>query len=118
MGVIVCVGSVDVGILVGDVVVEVCYYKMIVGFMVVIMGFMGDSYMFLDCLGLVEFVYDMCVVLLVVDVVIVVCEVDEKKLLQFQIILCELEELKILCFLFFNKIDCVNKCICEIFVML
>ena len=66
---------------------------------------MGDSYTFLDCPGSVEFVHDMRAVLPAVDVAVVVCELDEKKVPQLQLILRELEDRKIPRILFLNKID-------------
>jgi elongation factor G len=68
-------------------------------------NFMGDSYAFLDCPGSVEFVHDMRAVLPAVDVAVVVCEMDEKKVPQLQLILRELEDQKIPRILFLNKID-------------
>src|SRR5208283_2575153 len=70
--------------------------------------FMGDAYTFLDCPGSVEFVHDMRAALPAVDVAVVVCEMDEKKLPQLQLILRELEDRKIPRVLFLNKIDKVD----------
>ena len=66
---------------------------------------MGDAYTFLDCPGSVEFVHDMRAVLPAIDVAVVVCELDEKKIPQLQLILRELEDRKIPRVLFVNKID-------------
>ena len=68
-------------------------------------NFMGDAYTFLDCPGSVEFAHDMRAVLPAVDAVVVVCEMDEKKVPQLQLILRELEDRKIPRLLFLNKID-------------
>jgi elongation factor G len=68
-------------------------------------NFMGDSYIFLDCPGSVEFVHDMRAVLPAIDAAVVVCEMDEKKVPQLQLILRELEDQKIPRILFVNKID-------------
>ncbi len=68
-------------------------------------SFMGDAYTFLDCPGSVEFAHDMRAVLPAIDVAVVVCEMDEKKVPQLQLILRELEDRKIPRILFVNKID-------------
>jgi elongation factor G len=98
-------GSIEAGNTVGDGSKEARHHKMSVELTAATTTFMGDSYTFIDCPGSVEFVHDMRAVLPVVDVAIVVCEMDEKKVPQLQIILRELEDQKIPRILFLNKID-------------
>jgi elongation factor G len=98
-------GTVEAGNTVGDASKEARYHRMSVELTAATTNFMGDSYIFLDCPGSVEFVHDMRAVLPAVDVAIVVCEMDEKKVPQLQLILRELEEQKIPRILFLNKID-------------
>ena len=98
-------GSIEAGNTVGDSSKEARHHKMSVELTAATTTFMGDSYTFIDCPGSVEFVHDMRAVLPVVDVAVVVCEMDEKKIPQLQIILRELEDQKIPRILFLNKID-------------
>jgi elongation factor G len=98
-------GSVDAGNAVGDASKEARHHRMSVELTVGTVSFMDDAYSFLDCPGSVEFVHDMRAVLPAVDVAVVVCELDEKKMPQLQLILRELEEQKITRILFVNKID-------------
>jgi len=98
-------GTVEAGNTVGDASKEARHHRMSVELTAATTNFMGDSYTFLDCPGSVEFVHDMRAVLPAVDVAIVVCEMDEKKVPQLQLILRELEEQKIPRILFLNKID-------------
>lgn len=98
-------GSIEAGNTVGDGSKEARHHKMSVELTAATTTFMGDSYTFIDCPGSVEFVHDMRAVLPVVDVAVVVCEMDEKKIPQLQIILRELEDQKIPRVLFLNKID-------------
>jgi elongation factor G len=98
-------GSVEAGNTVGDGSKEARDHRMSVELTVATTNFMGDSYTFLDCPGSVEFVHDMRAVLPAIDVAVVVCEMDEKKVPQLQLILRELEEQKIPRLLFLNKID-------------
>jgi elongation factor G len=98
-------GTVEAGNTVGDASKEARHHRMSVELAAATTNFMGDSYTFLDCPGSVEFVHDMRAVLPAVDVAIVVCEMDEKKVPQLQLILRELEEQKISRILFLNKID-------------
>ncbi len=98
-------GTVEAGNTVGDSSHEARHHHMSVELTVATTGFMGDSYTFLDCPGSVEFVHDMRAVLPAIDVAVVVCEMDEKKLPQLQLILRELEDRKIPRILFLNKID-------------
>ena len=98
-------GSVEAGNTVGDGSKEARDHRMSVELTVATTNFMGDSYTFLDCPGSVEFAHDMRAVLPAIDVAVVVCEMDEKKVPQLQLILRELEEQKIPRLLFLNKID-------------
>jgi elongation factor G len=98
-------GSIEAGNTVGDASKEARHHKMSVELSVATTSFMGDTYTFIDCPGSVEFVHDMRAVLPAIDVAIVVCEMDEKKVPQLQLILRELEDQKIPRVLFVNKID-------------
>ena len=104
-GVIPRQGTVEAGNTIGDSSHEARHHRMSVELTVATANFMGDSYTFLDCPGSVEFVHDMRAVLPAVDVAVVVCELDEKKIPQLQLILRELEDQKIPRILFLNKID-------------
>jgi elongation factor G len=98
-------GSIEAGNTVGDGSQEARHHKMSVELSVATTDFMGDAYTFLDCPGSVEFAHDMRAVLPAIDVAVVVCEMDEKKIPQLQLILRELEDKKIPRVLFVNKID-------------
>jgi elongation factor G len=98
-------GTVEAGNTVGDGSKEARHHHMSVELSVATTHFMGDPYSFIDCPGSVEFAHDMRAVLPAVDVAVVVCEVDEKKIPQLQLILRELEDRKIPHILFLNKID-------------
>ena len=104
-GVIPRQGTVEAGNTVGDASKEARHHRMSVELTVATTTFMGDSYSFLDCPGSVEFIHDTRAVLPAIDVAVVVCEMDEKKVPQLQLILRELEEQKIPRILFVNKID-------------
>src|SRR5271155_4955621 len=98
-------GTVDAGNTVGDASKEARHHRMSVELSVATVNFMGDNYSFLDCPGSVEFVHDMRAALPAIDVAVVVCELDEKKIPQLQLILRELEDKKVPRVLFVNKID-------------
>ena len=98
-------GTVEAGTTVGDASKEARHHHMSVELTVATTSFMGDAYSFLDCPGSVEFAHDMRAVLPAIDVAVVVCEMDEKKVPQLQLILRELEDRKIPRVLFVNKID-------------
>jgi len=104
-GVIQRQGTVEAGNTVGDASKESRHHRMSVELSVATTNFMGDTYTFLDCPGSVEFVHDMRAVVPAIDVAVVVCELDEKKIPQLQLILRELEDHKIPRILFLNKID-------------
>ncbi len=98
-------GTVEAGNTIGDGSKEARHHRISVELTVATTNFMGDSYAFLDCPGSVEFAHDMRAVLPAIDVAVVVCEMDEKKIPQLQLILRELEDQKIPRILFLNKID-------------
>src|SRR6202050_574432 len=98
-------GTIEAGNTVGDASKEARHHRMSVELTAATTTFMGDTYTFLDCPGSVEFVHDMRAVLPAIDVAVVVCEMDEKKVPQLQLILRELEDKKIPRILFVNKID-------------
>jgi elongation factor G len=102
-------GTVDAGTTVGDASAEARHHKMSIELSFATTNYLGDNYTFIDCPGSVEFVHDMRAALPAVDVAIVVCEADERKVPQLQLILRELEELKIPRLLFLNKIDKADK---------
>jgi elongation factor G len=102
-------GTVDAGSTVGDASKEARGHKMSVEATFATTNFMGDSYVFVDCPGSIEFIQDMRSVLPAVDAAVVVCEADEKKVPQLQLILRELEAQNISHFLFLNKIDKADK---------
>jgi elongation factor G len=102
-------GSVEAGTSVGDASAEARRHKMGVGLTAATTNFMGESYTFVDCPGSIEFAHDMRAAIPAVDLAVVVCEADERKLPQLQIILRELEDLNIPRLLFLNKIDKANK---------
>src|ERR1700726_475288 len=106
-------GSVDAGTSVGDASPEARRHKMGVGLTTVTTSFNWGSYTFIDCPGSIEFAHDMRPWLPAVDLAVVVCEADERKLPQLQLIMRELEDLGIPRFLFLNKIDRANKRIPE-----
>ncbi len=79
---------------------------------------MGDTFTFLDCPGSVEFAHDTRAVLPAIDVAVVVCEMDEKKVPQLQLILRELEDRKIPRILFVNKIDKADAGVHDVLTLL
>ena len=111
-------GTVEAGSTVGDASKEARHHRMSVELTAATTNFMGDSYTFLDCPGSVEFVHDMRAVLPAVDVAIVVCEMDEKKVPQLQLILRELEDQKIPHVLFLNKIDKADAGVHDVLTLL
>ena len=111
-------GTVEAGNTVGDASKEARHHRMSVELTAATTNFMGDTYTFLDCPGSVEFVHDMRAVLPAIDVAIVVCEMDEKKVPQLQLILRELEDKKIPRILFVNKIDKGNAGVHDVLKLL
>jgi len=111
-------GTIEAGNTVGDASKEARHHRMSVELTAATTNFMGDTYTFLDCPGSVEFVHDMRAVLPAIDVAIVVCEMDEKKVPQLQLILRELEDKKIPRILFVNKIDKGNAGVHDVLKLL
>jgi elongation factor G len=111
-------GTVEAGNTVGDASKEARHHRMSVELTVATTNFMGDSYTFIDCPGSVEFVHDMRAVLPAIDVAVVVCEMDEKKVPQLQLILRELEDRKIPRILFLNKIDKADAGVHDVLTLL
>jgi elongation factor G len=117
-GVIQRQGTIEAGNTVGDASKESRHHRMSVELSVATTNFMGDTYTFLDCPGSVEFVHDMRAVLPAIDVAVVVCELDEKKIPQLQLILRELEDHKIPRILFLNKIDKADAAVHDVLKLL
>src|SRR5271163_2646928 len=117
-GVIPRQGTIEAGNTVGDSTEEARHHRMSTELTVATADFMGDAYTFLDCPGSVEFVHDMRAVLPAIDVAVVVCEMDEKKVPQLQLILRELEDRKIPRILFLNKIDKGNAGVHDVLTLL
>jgi elongation factor G len=117
-GVIQRQGTIEAGNTVGDASKEARHHRMSVELSVATANFMGDTYTFLDCPGSVEFVHDMRAVLPAIDVAVVVCEMDEKKIPQLQLILRELEDRNIPRVLFLNKIDKVDSGVHDVLKLL
>jgi elongation factor G len=111
-------GSIDAGNTVGDGSKEARHHQMSVEISVASTTFKGDTYSFVDCPGSVEFLHDMRAALPAVDVAVVVCELDEKKVPQLLLILRELEDQKIPHLLFVNKIDKADATIHDVLTVL
>jgi elongation factor G len=111
-------GTVEAGNTVSDASKEARHHRMSVELTAATTTFMGEPYTFLDCPGSVEFVHDMRAVLPAVDVVVVVCEMDEKKIPQLQLILRELEDQQIPRILFLNKIDKADAGVHDVLALL
>src|SRR5215813_1732148 len=111
-------GTVEAGTSVGDGSKEARHHVMSVELSFATTTFMGESYTFVDCPGSVEFIHDMRAALPAVDAVVVVCEMDEKKVAQLQLILRELEDQNIPRFLFVNKIDKADSTIHDVLKLL
>jgi elongation factor G len=111
-------GTIEAGNTVGDSSSEARHHRMSVELTVATTTFMDDAYTFLDCPGSVEFAHDMRAVLPAIDVAVVVCEMDEKKVPQLQLILRELEDQKIPRILFVNKIDKADAAVHDVLQLL
>src|SRR5580704_18145946 len=111
-------GAIEAGNTVGDASREARYHKMSVELSVATTSFMGDTFTFLDCPGSVEFAHDMRAVLPAIDVAVVVCEMDDKKIPQLQLILRELEDRKVPRILFLNKIDKADAGVHDVLTLL
>src|SRR6266567_2929997 len=75
-------GTVEAGTAVGDGGAESRHHRMSVELSVASTNFLGDVYTFVDCPGSIEFLHDMRAALPGVDAAVVVCEADERKVLQ------------------------------------
>ena len=102
-------GTVEAGTTVADASAEARGHRMSVELSFATTQYLGDSFTFIDCPGSVEFAHDMRAALPAVDLAVVVCEADERKMPQLQLILRELEDQKIPRILFLNKIDKADK---------
>jgi elongation factor G len=111
-------GTIEAGNTVGDASKEARHHRMSIELTAATTSFMGDNYTFLDCPGSVEFIHDMRAALPAVDVAVVVCEMDEKKLPQLQLLLRELEDNKIPRILFVNKIDKADAGVHDVLTLL
>jgi elongation factor G len=111
-------GSVDAGTSAGDASKEAREHHMSVEMSAATTTFMDESYTFIDCPGSIEFIHDMRAALPAVDAAVVVCEADEKKVLQLQLLLRELEAANIPRFLFLNKIDKADTRVADVLKML
>jgi elongation factor G len=111
-------GTIEAGNTVGDSSAESRHHRMSVELTVATTNFMGDAYAFVDCPGSVELVHDMRAVLPAIDVAVVVCEMDDKKVPQLQLILRELEDRKIPRILFLNKIDKADAGVHDVLTLL
>lgn len=98
-------GSVADGTSVGDASPEARAHKMSVDANVATVDYMGDRYTFIDLPGSVEFAHEARNALQAVDVAVVVCEADERKIPALQLTLRQLEEQGVPHLLFLNKID-------------
>jgi elongation factor G len=117
-GVIARQGTVEAGNTIGDASKEARDHRMSVELTVATANFMGDPYTFLDCPGSVEFIHDMRAVLPAIDVAVVVCEMDEKKIPQLQLVLRALEDQNIPRVLFLNKIDKADAGVHDVIALL
>ncbi|WP_373235949.1 elongation factor G [Cohaesibacter celericrescens] len=103
-------GSVDAGGSVGDSSNEARAHHMSVEANIAETDFMDDTYTFIDCPGSVEFQFESQPALSAVDLAVVVCEPDVKKIPALQVILKSLEERNIPRILFLNKMDkCTSR---------
>ncbi len=98
-------GKVSDGNTVGDASSEARAHGMSVELNVASINYHGDRYTFIDCPGSVEFLQEQIPALPAVDVAIVVCEPDDKKIPALQLILKQLDQLGIPRILFLNKVD-------------
>ena len=90
---------------VGDATPEARDHGMSVELNVADVGFLGDTFTFIDCPGSIEFQHEGALALTGCDAAVVVCEPDPKRVPALQLILKQLEDRGIPRFLFLNKID-------------
>jgi elongation factor G len=81
-------------------------------------GYLGDTFTFVDCPGSIEFQSESSAALAACDAAVVVCEPDEKRVPALQLILKGLEDRGIPHFLFLNKIDSFDARVRDILPML
>ncbi len=98
-------GKISDGNTIGDASAEARAHGMSVEANIASSDFLGDTYTFIDCPGSVEYLQDMRGALPAVDVAIVVCEPDEKKIPALQAILREVEDQGVPHMIFLNKVD-------------
>lgn len=103
---------------VGDASAEARAHLMSVELNIADTSYLGDTFTFLDLPGSVEFQAESLAALPVVDLAIVVCEPDQRRLPALQMILKSLERQNIPHVLFLNKIDSFDKPVREIIPML
>lgn len=106
-------GTVAAGTTVGDAAPEARAHRMGVEANVADCEFMGDRFTFVDCPGSVEYLFEAEGVLAGVDLAIVVCEADEKKIPALQLALKQLEDRGVPHVLFLNKIDKATQSVRE-----
>ncbi len=111
-------GAVREGVPVADLSPEAKAHQMSVEANIGHADYLGDQYTFVDLPGSLEFSHEARDVLPLVDVAIVVCEADPRKVFALQLILRELEELKVPHFLFLNKVDATSFGVREALAML
>jgi elongation factor G len=102
----------------GDASPEARDHGMSVELTVADVGFLGDTFTFIDCPGSIEFQSESSAALAACDAAVVVCEPDEKRVPALQLILKSLEDRGIPHFLFLNKIDGFDARVREILPML
>jgi elongation factor G len=111
-------GAVREGVTVGDLSPEARAHQMSVEANIGHADYLGDQYTFIDLPGSLEFSHDARNVLPLVDVAIVVCEADPRKVFSLQLVLRELEELRVPHLLFLNKVDGASFGVRETLAML
>ncbi len=103
---------------VGDASAEARAHVMSVELNIADTSYLGDNFTFLDLPGSVEFQAESVAALPAVDLAVVVCEPDQRRLPALQMILKSLERQNIPHILFLNKIDSFDKPVREIIPML
>jgi elongation factor G len=104
-GAIAKAGSVNAGTSIGDAAPEAREHRMGVEANFAECTYLGDRFTFVDCPGSVEYLFETEAALAGVDMAVVVCEADEKKLPALQLTLKQLESRGVPHVLFLNKID-------------
>ncbi len=111
-------GAVREGVTVGDLSPEARAHQMSVEANIGHADYLGDQYTFIDLPGSLEFSHEARNVLPLVDVAIIVCEADPRKVFALQLVLRELEELRVPHLLFLNKVDGASFGVRETLAML